>query len=446
MMQPATDDNKNNHNKDTNTISSRTKPLQSSSSSNATSRRRRPDVLLLYLLLAATVVTLLSIFGPTLYIVQSQQAPYGSVLLVESHGPPSKLVQLDELTHEAEFRKTVKSCLPRDHPKGDCGQYVPEPLNTNNNNNNKKVQRVAVVAPPGDVSDALWHHVDTLVQRHNRRVVRSNNSDDYEMEVIRTTHAPPYGYGKTHGLTKIVRLLPQPLLLEVTDALTNVLQVGETYRIITLDDVTAALRMILRLHCRLSHVAAHTALESVPAMDLWRDPVTTLASLRQFLTPHDDDNNNNNYNAGDDNVHPAVLDDDQFEILEGEMAYGTQILTHVQATSPHQNVLAVLDRVLMQELEATHHFSKWPCPSFWAGPPDASDTTTTILSPLVQRLARALSPDCDDPYNTCFVQRDQCEYQGQADCPGSKKQRQHPKSITHNHDGDNHNLPTKDEK
>ena len=456
MMHPATSDDNNKH--DTNSksscSSSRTKPNQLVSANARGRRASNCDVLLLYLLLAATVVTLLSIFGPTWYIVQSQAAQYSSSSS-SSHGPPQKNIQLDELAHEDEFLKTIKSCLPLEHPKGECGQYVPEPQQ-DNNSNNKKVQRVAVISPPGDVSDALGQHVDALAQRHNRRVRQNNNTNTnnnpkkWEMQVIRTTHLPPYGYGKTHGLTKIVRLIPQPLLLQVTNALTSVLEPDETFRVVTLNDLTAALRMILRHHCRLSHVAAHTALQSVPGLELWRDPVATLTSLRQFLTPEDDDNNNNNDAEGDDDINPAVLDDDQIEMLEGQMAYGTQLLTHVQATSsPQQNILTVLDRVLMQELEATHHFSKWPCPSFWAaasGPPtDASsnteNTTPTTLSPLLQRLARAMSPDCDDPYNTCFVQRDQCEFQGHADCPGSKKQRRHP-----NNNNQNHNEPHQDEK
>ena len=402
---------------------------------------RRCDVLLIYLLLAAVLVTLFSIFGPTLYIVQAQ----AQVQTNGIHDPPRKIIEVDELDHEEDFLRTIKSCLPTENFK-DCAEFIPEPIasndNNSNNNNisnnmNKKVQRVAVITPPGDISDALWKHVTDLAHRHNQHRAdnknnNSNNDSSLDIEVILTSHVPPYGYGKSHGLTKIVRLVPQPLLLEVTDALTNLLETGESYQIITLDDLKAALRMILRMHCRLSHVAAHTALQSVSALELLQNPQATMELLRKFVTPHDHvanhgaDNGDDKANGGgDDDLRVSNVDDDQVEMLEGEAAYGTQILTHVQAAS-RQNVLAVLDRVLVQEIEDTHHFSKWPCPSFWAAGKDSinsSNSTDQALSPLLERLARALSPDCDDPYNSCFVQRDQCEYHGQADCPGSKKQR-----------------------
>jgi len=386
-------------------------------SSKASRTRQKPcDALLVYLLIAVAVVTLLSIFGPTLYLVEQQQNVRGggSGITVDSHLPPRKIVQVDDLKHEELFRKTIKSCIPAENPK--CKEFVPDPLEEGDGNGSikkKKVQRVALVTPPGDIASSLLNRIEDIAHEHNKR----SNKKDLDIEVILTSHVPPYGYGKTHGLTKIIRLVPRPLLLEVLDALTGMFEIGETYKQITLDDLKAALRMILRLHCRLSHVAAHTALDSIAISDLLADPSDTVSQIHSFLAPNDGPPERDNSN-GDDDLE-FEIDDDQAEMLETESAFGRQILTHVEAESG-QDVLDVLDRVLMAELEHTNNFSKWPCLPFWGAGGDEPGPQQQ-LSPLTQRLARALSPDCSDPYNNCFVQRDKCEFEGDAVCAEPKQ-------------------------
>lgn len=325
-----------------------------------TPRIQKKTDTLLRLLVFLLVMTLVTILGPTRHILEKHHA---AVQKIPGFTPVIE-VDVAELEHEDAFLATITSCLP-DNKK--CKQFLPTI-------DGRPVPRVAVISPPG--SNALVHRIQSI----------------HDTQVIIRTHVPPYGYGKTHGLTKVIRIIPQPLVLQVTDALQSLLQHGETHSIITLDDLKAALRQILRFHCRISHLAAHTALLSVNTTD---DMASS--SLYSFLgvqpPPQQEEEDD---------------DDDHESLYEAHAAYGTQILTHVQEVS-RVNVMAVLDQVLLDELKLSKNLTIWPCPSFWSVAP-------IIISPLVQRLAKALSPDCEDPYAKCWVERDKCEAAGDAVC------------------------------
>jgi hypothetical protein len=323
---------------------------------------------LLVLLLAST---LFLIFGPTRSMLDQH---HDAMVLPQLPGP--SYAEVTELEHEEAFRATIQQCLP---PNPKCKQFVLPGSNK---------RRVAVIAPPGDL--IAKERLQAMAQSHD------------DLELIFRTHVPPYGYGKTHGLTQVIRFIPQPLLLEVTDALQSLLQKGETHAIITLSDLKAGLRQILRFHCRLSHLAAHTALLSVAATE--DEEISSV--LQSFLFPDEkplEPNDNN--------------DDDPDALYQLHAADGTQILTHVQSLS-RVNVLKVLDQVLLDELQRTNNLTIWPCPSFWSAG-DGPDPTN--MSPLVQCLAQALSPDCEDPYAKCWVERDKCEAAGDARCVKNKK-------------------------
>jgi hypothetical protein len=226
---------------------------------------------------------------------------------------------------------------------------------------------------------------------------------ELDIEVIETSHVPPYGYGKTHGLTKVLRLVPEPLVLEVTDTLQYLLRPGES---VTLADIRAGLRQIMRFHCRLSHLAAHTAILSVSYTEMLTEPADVKEKLQAFLVPKDVQEK---AGAEDDLVTP---DDDQNGLFEAQEAYGTQILSRIQQVSK-VDVNKILDEVLLEELKQTKNLTMWPCQPFWTSG-EAADPTK--LSPLVQRLAKALSPHCDDPCANCFVDRDKCEARGDGLC------------------------------
>lgn len=360
---------------------------------------------------ASAFMTLLSIFGPTLYVVEQQHEAaivnmnMNPKLMIPRDPLPSQpepeIIEVEDLDHEELFYNTIKSCIPAENKK--CKEFVPD------NGEAKKVQRVALLSPPGDISLSLLNRMEQVMMHHNHR----HSVDSLDIDIITTSHVPPYGYGKTHGFTKLVRLVPQPLTLEVTDALQSSLEPGESHKNITLQDLKAAMRQILRFHCRISHVAAHTATLSIPFMDMLSDPKETTQALQSFLAPgYTLDEKGTN----DDKIIESVADDDQAGLFDAEEKYGTQMLTYIQSAS-HVNVDEVLDQVLLEELKKTKNMTVWPCPSFWA----AGDEPDPLkLSPITQRLARALSPDCDAPFVSCFVPRDKCEGKGDGICNGNK--------------------------
>jgi hypothetical protein len=74
-----------------------------------------------------------------------------------------------------------------------------------------------------------------------------------KIELIHASNVPPYGYGKNHGWSRIIRIarsvVPQTLQL---------LSQQDQQSLEKLVD--PQVRQLLRWHCRLSHVAAHTAM------------------------------------------------------------------------------------------------------------------------------------------------------------------------------------------
>jgi len=351
--------------------------------------------------------------GPSVEEFTQQQRPAKS----------KDVVEVVDLEHEELFRATIKSCVNEvsEHDKFDkdpnyklkCKEFIPDPLDPTEH----KIQRVAVITPPGDISVGILSLSESIMYKHNHLKERKLQPN---IELIPRNNVPPYGYGKTHGLTKIIRIVPQPLLLEVTNALQVSLQPNETHKVITLQDLTATLRMMLRFHCRLSHVAAHTSILSVNFLDLFANKLVVQERLEAFLTPHeilrkemeqgDDDGA---FDAADD----AVDDEKRNSLFDRQESFGTDILTHIRDTY-HVDVNKVMDDVLMHELNTTKNLSVWPCPSFFAvGDPDPYD-----LGPLVRRIAEAMAPDCDDPLASCFVKRDKCEAAGDGPCQGKPKE------------------------
>jgi hypothetical protein len=332
------------------------------------------------------------------------------------------LIVARELEHEEWFRNTIKSCLPVQNPK--CKSFFPDA-------DGEKKQRIAVLTPPGEASFSLYNKIEAIQYQHNHRIDKVGPFID----AFTRTSVPPYGYGKTHGLTKIVRLVPRPLVLEVTDALHSLLEPEETHKGITIHDLKAGLRMILRYHCRLSAVAAHTAMLSIDYKELEIDSAGVSRKLHSFLVPDD-----KLKDAGDedDKMFEFVADDDPSGLFDAQMAYGvsaasvrrfvvvtshrfeflqTQMLTFIGA-STKTNIHKLLDEVLVDELTKSKNLTIWPCPSFWSV---GEEPLPLHISPLLQRLANELSPDChNDSFAQRWVERDKCEAEGDGQCIGSK--------------------------
>ena len=58
-------------------------------------------------------------------------------------------------------------------------------------------------------------------------------------------------------------------------------------------------------------------------------------------------------------------DMEEIELVSGEMAFVSKILTRIQQSLGGQKVLDLLDQTLLDEMKATKDLSVWPCPSPW---------------------------------------------------------------------------------
>lgn len=239
--------------------------------------------------------------------------------------------------------------------------------------------------------------------------------------------------------------MPQPLLLGATDTLKAALQSSSSssspsisLNDITLNDLKAALRQQVRYHCRLNHIAAHTAMWTIGAEDFaeigrdWlvetaqdffgldleqEDLFNKVNSEYEKLFPDDDDENKGVIEKEDDDNVLAELDH--------MFAEGSRLMSILQMkantiekkakTKTATNILKVLDDVLLDEMRLSNNLTAWPCQSFWTvGEPG----NRLELSPIIRSISKAMSPNCTAPYTSCFVKIDKCEAQGDGRCKG----------------------------
>lgn len=201
---------------------------------------------------------------------------------------------------ESQFLFTVrKECIPgRDdsngeinpttHRQRECLRHVPTIIGQTKTNNNEEVDmnnlkpRIGLMFPPGYIGQSFAQWIaDTLKGSSSSSSASSSYSNlGIHLDILSTSHVPVYGYGKSHGYTKIIRFVPLPLSLAVYDAslygLSSTLSTSTTGVVDTssLHDalkrmklgrtkkdgssptstemVGSILRLILRWHCRLS--------------------------------------------------------------------------------------------------------------------------------------------------------------------------------------------------
>lgn len=387
------------------------------------------------------------------------------------------------LEHEDLFHKTVKQCIPYNDDDDDvantdnsdnremkyhknkinnikmkqkCAEYIPIDIETK-----QHIQRIALIAIPGEMTNIISNHIRIMINEYNNNNINNNTikssssiSPPPRIQFVQTSHIPPYGYGKTHGLTKIIRIVSQPIYIQVFDTLYTLLQNKTTTTdhdsssitaktSITIDDIKAGLQLILRYHCRLSHIAAHTATYTISFQDYWNHPQRILHKLQKFIQ-HDsitsssfqsnNDNNHNNdwWNKIHNNISRSyhkdadnINNNDNNNIMNPNDLFNMYLskLSLLGYNKKYELLLQQMDIILQNEIQISNHFTKWPSEAFWKvieeydSNRSTTTATTTLLSPIIRQLTTLLSPDCyNDPYITCFVKRDICEAKGDAIC------------------------------
>jgi hypothetical protein len=104
----------------------------------------------------------------------------------------------------------------------------------------KGVDRIGLLAPPNSGAEVLLRTI--------KRV--KPNLDSEKAEILYESAVPAYGYGKNHGWSRIVRFVRSPIL--------QALQLLSEEQILEPSVLESQVRQLVRWHCRLSHVAAHT--------------------------------------------------------------------------------------------------------------------------------------------------------------------------------------------
>ena len=90
-------------------------------------------------------------------------------------------------------------------------------------------------------------------KNNNNNTMKSSLLSPPHIHFVQTSHIPPYGYGKTHGLNKIIRIIGQLIYIQVLDTLFTLLSNTTANdhddslmtKRITIDDIKAGLQLML---------------------------------------------------------------------------------------------------------------------------------------------------------------------------------------------------------
>lgn len=342
----------------------------------------------------------------------------------------AKTFHIDRLENEYMFTATIKECIPGKDKNKECKTFVPP---NKDSSSPKRKERVAVLAPPGKVTNTLLKFISILLMKGAKE--KNSTTANTVIDILPETHMAPYGYGSNHGYTRIIRVVPQPLLLGATDTLKAAVKSissssSSTMSVhdITLNDLKAALRQQVRYHCRLNHVAAHTAMWTIGLEDFAEaDRDMLVENAKDFFGLNSQDNLIHEVIDEYENKIVKEIDDDDNVLVRLNDMYseGESLLNLVQINNADKrnnnfnrsgsnvNILKLLDDVLLDEMMISKNLTAWPCQSFWTV---GEREERLKLSPIIQHISKAMSPNCTAPYTSCFVKRDKCESNGDGKC------------------------------
>lgn len=142
---------------------------------------------------------------------------------------------------ESQFLVAVrKECIPgRDdssgeinpttHRQRECLRHVPT-INQNKNDKSYKSKvdtklakpRIGLMFPPGYIGQSFAHWIANALEQSSSSNTSSSlhptTNLTVDVDFLPTSHVPVYGYGKSHGYTKIIRFVTLPLSLAAYDA------------------------------------------------------------------------------------------------------------------------------------------------------------------------------------------------------------------------------------
>ena len=137
----------------------------------------------------------------------------------------------------------------------------------------KKVDRVGILAIPLSGGEELI------------QLVRSISETNPLIHLSLSSNVPCYGYGKNHGFSRVVRIARKvfPHALALVSKVDGVVIDQNLNHSMDSRLLRGQVAQLVRWHCRLSHVAAHTKLLTVFVDDLLLRPVVELEKVLTFI-------------------------------------------------------------------------------------------------------------------------------------------------------------------
>eukprot|EP00545_Synedropsis_sp_CCMP1620_P002675 CAMPEP_0119013456 /NCGR_PEP_ID=MMETSP1176-20130426/8457_1 /TAXON_ID=265551 /ORGANISM="Synedropsis recta cf, Strain CCMP1620" /LENGTH=510 /DNA_ID=CAMNT_0006966547 /DNA_START=139 /DNA_END=1671 /DNA_ORIENTATION=+ len=368
---------------------------------------RRADMALIVILCTLSAVSMIYNIYSTSRLLELQNYHSHMDHLMTNHVPHTP-VPPERMALERRWQRTVKSCLPTLSPKV-CGLLSEQYTRAGGAGSVANAHRVALIAPPGDFSNWIFAWISEVMNKVNQM------GSTTHMHIELLSHVPPY----SHGFAKVIRVLPQSLLLGASDALRSTLTLGKTQQVLRFDDLKAAMRLLLRYHCRISQMASHTPVFTLEMDTVSNTPRVAHQGLLNFLNITAMDHGERSreeleledFEDSEDTSNLNKASERETELMEMSRslrAYASSLLTWIQKAE-HVHLKKELNLILQEELESSNDFAE--CHSFWTVGEGAQGLDMSVFS---RALATTLVPDCTS--EKCTHPRDFCEEKGDASC------------------------------
>jgi hypothetical protein len=342
---------------------------------------------------------------------------------------------------------TGKDINPTTNRKRECLRHVP--LGKKHINSGYDLEermkhqrpRIGIMITPGYTSLTVANWIGHALKITGEKI-------HMDIEILITSHVPVYGYGKSHGYSKLIRLVTLPLPLAVNDSYyysmneltTDIVNESNNEFVIhnldaTLDEqklkgttkpssqtIGSITELLLRWHCRLSHVAAHTAELTLTLDNLLKHPTDTLETILTFVWRQDwewEGHNHNNQRTTmrreeEGGLFPKIWKGDAEEFVASEdgslqpLLNQLSLLLQDDLLTSSSSFGETMRQSFVNEMIKSKDLTSWPCPSFWDG----------VETSVVSQIASEMTPNCrdGDPYARCTVNKDRCEMKKDAEC------------------------------
>lgn len=192
--------------------------------------------------------------------------------------------------------------------------------------------RIGILSPKNSGGKILQEYLTKLLSATNVNI---------DIDVIYDTHVPAYGYGKNHGWNSIIRLY-RPII-EHTESL-----LPSTSSELVIDN---QVKQLIRWHCRISHVAAHTRTLTLYLDDIINRPAFEIDRILSFILKK------SRFMARE-----KLLDMNKLvNTLKNDIKSSSSSPSLTKFNSEF-NTIAL--KAMKSDYDSTGGLTKWPCKSF----------------------------------------------------------------------------------